>query len=445
MSVGFERRTMIYPTRRGVALMAGGAPLALALGTLAPAFWLTGIAWVVVIAALLALDMVLGAKSGDVSLDLSAPPLLSINGVGEARLSASFADQRPARVELALEVDAKLAISPARRRAELVGQAARSAFALIPIRRGQAPFSQAWTRWTGPMGLIWKQLAVETERETLITPDIEGIKQEAVRLFSRDALQGLKTQLDVGQGAEFHALKEFQPGMDTRAIDWKQSARHGQLLVKEFRTERNNPIVLAIDSGRAMCEPVDGLARIDWALNAALLLAYVGLKLGDRAGLYSFDTRPHALSGPVSGIRAFNALQKSASQIDYVSEETNYTLGLSALSDRLDRRSLVVVFTEFTDPTQAELMIETLGRFIGRHLLLFVAFRDEELDALIRAEPATPDDVSRAVIAQSLTRERELVTTRLRRMGVDIVEASPRQVGPALLDRYLDIMRRNRL
>jgi uncharacterized protein (DUF58 family) len=302
-----------------------------------------------------------------------------------------------------------------------------------------------WARWRGPLGLIWKQLSQNPGRTIVITPDIQGVKQEAVRLFSRDALHGLKTQLDAGEGAEFHALRDFQAGMDTRTIDWKQSARHGQLLAKEYRAERNNPIVLAIDSGRGMCEPIGGLARIDWALNAALLLAYVSLKLGDRAGLYSFDARPRGLSGPVGGVRAFSALQRAAGQIDYSSEETNYTLGLSSLADQLDRRSLVVVFTEFTDQTSAELMIENVGRLLGRHLVVFVAMRDEELEDLARAEPLAPDDVTRAVIAQSLLRERDLVVARLRRLGVEIVDASAKSVGPELLDRYLEIKRRSRI
>jgi uncharacterized protein (DUF58 family) len=105
----------------------------------------------------------------------------------------------------------------------------------------------------------------------------------------------------------------------------------------------------------------------------------------------------------------------------------------------------VVVFTEFTDPTSAELMIENVGRLLARHMVVFVALRDDELEALVRAAPVTPEDVSRAVIAQSLLRERDLVTMRLRRLGVEIVEAHAQAIGPALLDRYLEIKRRNRI
>jgi len=436
---------MIYPTRRGILLMAAGAPLALAVGVAAPNLWLAGVAWVALGAGLLLIDVLSGAGLRGVELSVSAPALMSINGHGVAAIGAVFAGPAPSNLEFALETGANLTATPPRREARVSGQRAQASFALAPNRRGDTPLVQVWARWRGPLGMVWKQLAQPAGRKVAITVDIAGIKQEAVRLFSRDAMHGLKTQLDVGEGAEFHALRDFQPGMDTRTIDWKQSARHGHLLAKEFRAERNNPIVLAIDAGRTMCEPVAGVARIDWALNASLLLAYVSLKLGDRVGLFSFAARPRALSGPVSGVRGFAGLQRAAGLIDYSSDETNYTLGLSTLADRLDRRSLVVVFTEFTDPTSAELMIENVGRLINRHLVVFVVMRDEELEGLARTEPASPDDVTRAVIAQSLLRERERVVARLRRLGAEIVDAPASAVGPALLDRYLEIKRRSRI
>ena len=425
--------------------MAAGAPLSLAMGTMAPGLWLVGVGWILLAAALVLIDALSGPGARGPVLRVSAPPLLSINGAGEASVSATFAGSAPKRLEFAVETSGKLAIAPPRGVATVRGAVGAATFALTPVRRGDAALTEVWARWRGPLGLVWKQLAERLEQRVAITVDIAGVKQEAVRLFSRDALHGLKTQLEAGEGSEFHALTDFQPGMDTRTIDWKQSARHGQLLSKEYRAERNNPIVLAIDCGRSMCEPVGGLARIDWALNASLLLAYVSLKLGDRVGLYSFAARPGALSGPVGGVRAFAGLQRAAGAIDYSSDETNYTLGLADLADRLERRSLVVVFTEFTDPTSAELMLETVGRLLSRHLVVFVVMRDEELEDLVRAKPATPEDVSRAVIAQSLLRERDLVVARLRRLGVQIVDARAAGVGAALLDRYLEIKRRNRL
>jgi uncharacterized protein (DUF58 family) len=138
-------------------------------------------------------------------------------------------------------------------------------------------------------------------------------------------------------------------------------------------------------------------------------------------------------------------LQRVAAGIDYSASETNYTLGMATLASGLNRRSLVVVFTEFADPIGAELMLAAIGPLLKRHLLLFVVLRDEELEHFAGAEPVEPEDVSRAVTAASLLRERRLVLTRLRRLGVHVVEAQAEQAGPALVAAYLDLKRRNLL
>ena len=105
----------------------------------------------------------------------------------------------------------------------------------------------------------------------------------------------------------------------------------------------------------------------------------------------------------------------------------------------------MVVFTDFTDTTAAELMIESLGRLLKRHLVLFVVMHDEELEGLTAAEPDSAEDVSRAVVAGTLLREREAVIARLRRMGAHIVDAPVGQVGPDVVNAYLDLKRRDLL
>jgi len=351
----------------------------------------------------------------------------------------------PGCVEAALETNAKLQLQAKRLTADVTAGAAQARFTVRPNRRGEGRIERLWVRWRGPLGLVWKQRTWAVDQTVAITPDLQGVTEEAVRLFARNSAFGIKVQQEVGEGSEFHALREFTQGLDRRAIDWKQSARHGELLAKEFRTERNHPVVLALDAGRTMSEPIGSVPRIDRAITAALLLAYTGLKMGDRIALFSFDSRPRASSGAVTGAAAYPLLQRRAAAIDYSAEETNYTLALSRLSSDLKRRSLIVVFTEFADTTSAELMIENLGRLMQRHLVLFVAFRDEELERLADHAPDTPEDVSRAVLAGGLLRERESVLNRLRRMGAEIVEAPADRIGPALLNGYLDIKRRERL
>jgi uncharacterized protein (DUF58 family) len=434
---------VIYPTSQAVAMMALGAPAALALGLLQPNYWVAGAACAVLVGALCLADAVLGAPRDHASLALEAPRVLHTGAVAPLTLKIVFERRAPSHAEAAVQVNERLTLSADRARVAVRRGEADAAFELSPVRRGQGEIERIWARWRGPFGLVWKQISQTPKHIIAITPNVGAVKDEAIRLFARDAMFGLKTQLETGDGSEFHALRELAPGMDRRAIDWKQSARHGKLLAKEYRTERNHPVVFAIDTGRLMCEPLLGMPRIDRAINAALLMAFVSLKLGDRVGFFGFDVKPRLFSGAASGAHAFPFLQRVAAQLDYSSEETNYTLALTQLGGALERRSLIVVFTDFADTTSAELMLENVGRLLKRHLVLFVIFRDEELEAIARREPVDPEAVSRAVTAEVLLRERDLVIARLVRMGAHIVDAPAASVGPALLSAYIDLKRRD--
>lgn len=427
--------------------MAAGVPVALLAGVLAPAGWIAAPVWIAALLLLAALDAASsGARTG-VSLEDPDPVRAAVGRPDLIGLVIRFAPTGPAprSVEAALSGERRLRLEDAPRRAEVTNRAAGLAFPFTPDRRGSASLDQLWVRWSGPMGLTWKQKVFDLNLPVPVTTDIQGVRDQAMRLFARDAMFGSKTQLDIGEGSEFQALRDYQPGMDRRAIDWKQSARHAVLLAKEFRTERNHNVIMALDCGRAACEPVGGMPRVDRFIHAALLLSHACLRTGDRAGLFAFDSRPRLSTGAVGGVNAFRTLQAVAGRIDYSVHETNYTLALATLSGELQRRSLVVVFTDFTDPTAAELMLESLGRLLKRHLVLFVVLRDEELEALVSATPDTPEDVSRAVVAGTLLRERETVIARLRRMGAHIVDAPAGQVGPDVVNAYLDLKRRDLL
>jgi uncharacterized protein (DUF58 family) len=432
---------LIYPTGRAIVLAALGAPVALGVGVVVPGGWIVAGGWVALILGLTLLDALIGPARGDVARDIASPLTIGMGAEGELTLYARFDGAAPARAWAAIEADERLAPDPDRLALRFTGAVGEAAVRLVPHRRGTATITGLWLRWPGPLGLVWKQSRQAPAREIAVVPDLEAVRETALRLFSRDALFGIKTQLDTGDGAEFHALREMTAAMDTRAIDWKQSARHGKLLGKEYRTERNHPVVFAIDCGRLMCEPLSGAPRLDHALNAALRLAYVCLKLGDRVAVFGFDARPRLFSGFLNGAPAFPRLRRHVAALDYSSEETNFTLGLTQLGAALGRRSLVVVFTDFADTTSARLMLQNVTRLTRRHRVLFVVMRDDELEAIVRSEPRTSDDVSRAVTAAALLRSRAVVVERLRRLGVRILEAPATGVGAALITAYLDLKR----
>lgn len=437
---------MISPTRRAIFLMLAGVPLLIAIALLRPELWIVSAGWIVGVASLIMLDAMIGPALKAYGVDTKPPALLYVGSEDPLPVSVSFkAGPLPQRIEIYLETNATLRDCDVQGLRGWERRTRSTAFTLTPLRRGLARIERVWSRWNGPLGLVQKRHVHLVGKDIPVTPNVRWVRDEAIRMFSRDAAFGIKTQIERGDGSEFDALREFSSGMDRRAIDWKHSARHRILLAKEFKTERNHNIVLAFDTGRLMSEPLGGVPKIDQAVTAGLLLAYVSLRNGDRTMFYGFDARPGPTSGFLTGPRSFPKAQAIVASLDYSDDEANFTLALSHLSSKLERRSLVIVFSDFVDPISAELMLENVKRLTDRHLVLFATFEDQALAEMADAAPNAPVDVSRAVIAGTLLTERDLVFRRLQRMGVQIIETRPENFSGALISAYLDIKRRDKL
>jgi uncharacterized protein (DUF58 family) len=434
----------MHPTPRAFHCLGLGIAVALLPAIAGGGWWPLWVAYLLGFGALVTLEALWLVAPHRVLLESTAPERLYIGSEGEWRIRLAVEGATsPTTFELVAEIDAELEPQPPRRVRVAGGAAAKVRFALRPRRRGTLAIDGVWLRWTGPFGLLRLIRRHAIDRRIDVVPDTGQVRATALRFFSSpSAMAGLKTERYVGDGSEFESLRPYVSGLDPRGMDWKASARHRRLLCRRFRAERNHQVILTIDCGHLMGEPLAGLPRLDHAINQALLLGYFCLKTGDRIGLYAFDAKPRAYLAPRGGLPAFAWLQASTARIDYGTAETNYTLGLLELTRRLQRRSLIVVFTEFVDIVTAQLMLDNLDRLARRHVVVFVALRDPGLLAIERAEPQRLADVGRAVVAAELDLDRERVLARLRRGGIHVVDALPDVLSVRLLDRYFEIKRR---
>jgi len=434
---------MILPTQRAVVLVTTGILVALLPTVFSPRAWPVWAAFLLLTVLALGIDALLLLPRRAVRVRADAPARLHVGTPTDLTLTFEPPAWRvPGQLELLLEANALL--EPVARTPLVVARdGARAELSLLALRRGQARLERLWLRSLGPLRLMSRAWDHPLELEIPVVPDVPAVAARAIRFLSiRNALSGIKTERYVGDGSEFESLRTFVPGFDTRSIDWKASARHVKLLCRRFRAERNHQVVLAFDTGHLMGEPLEGLTRLDHAIHSGLVLAYVGLRTGDRVGLCGFDARLRLFLAPQGGIRTFATLQTRTSELDYGSAETNYTLSMMQLSAQLKRRSLVVVFSDFVDSVTAELMLENLDRVARRHLVVFVTSPDPILTRIGSGRPDSLLDLNRAVVAADLARERTAVFRRLAQSGIHVVEAPHDRVGTDLLNRYLEIRRR---
>ncbi len=434
---------MIRPTRFALLWVAGLLPVSTLPAIIAPSLWTH---WLVATSGLLILigvDALLTLPSHRLTIEVTTPGSLYVGASDDATLRFTVPPGSRVRIEGLLELGERLEPVAPMNLTVTGAESATQEIALRPTRRGEAEIRSLWLRLSGPLGLTARVRKVVLDRRIAILPNIRAVRQEALRFFTRrQFLLGQKVQRYVGEGSEFESLKEYQPGHDPRGLDWRATAKHRKLLVREYQAERNHPVVVAIDSGHLMREPLDGIAKLDHAINAALLLSYVALKSGDRVGLLNFDERVHDFVLPRRGVSSFARLQERCARIEYSDRETNFTLSVAQIVQKIRRRSLVVVFTDFVDSVTAELMLDNLGRIGSRHLLLFVGLRDPGLEEVRDELPKDSLTLQRAVVAGQLLRERNAVFLELRRRGIQCLDRTPEQISPALVRRYLMIRSR---
>ncbi|MBN2494192.1 MAG: DUF58 domain-containing protein [Deltaproteobacteria bacterium] len=437
------------PTRLAVLAFASGGALAVLCAAVQPALWPFWLAFLFLAAISLMADWALGPRLARLRVSVELPEQLLVGSECEARLRIENPGRRQLRLRLHVDTSGDFEQVPELADVRIPPGTAETAFGLRALRRGRSTIEAVWLECIGPLGLLAFRRRCFLGVTRPVTPDVHSVSRAAIQLFSSRNLQhGVRVERYRGDGSEFDCLREYEPGFDIRTIDWKASARLARLLCRELRAERNRQIMLAVDSGRLMSEPVGEartatpLPRLDYAIHAGLLLAYISLHVGDRVGLLSFDDRVRHYCTPVRGQAAFGSLSRLASQIDYSSRESNFTLGLMELARRQSRRALVVVLTDFVDTISAELMVENLSRLARRHLLIFVALQDPLLLLEGKQRPEDLVQLHRAVVAHRLLQDREMVIRRLRRMGILCVDAPPEQISTRLIDHYLNLKRK---
>ncbi len=433
----------IVPTGRTLVMLALLAPLAVVIAATAPGAWIVAPAAALTLLALTVIDGWLAGRL--VRFTYHVPPDAEVGQECAIRVEAEIERDSDADLpEAALGFDPRLGAGGAANfRLQSTGRAGIFAGEgkALPVRRGPGELHDLWLRWRGPLGLAARQVHSPLDARIRVWPDLSPVRSPVLQAFLHDSQFGLVARRIRGEGTQFEALSEYEPGMDRRRIDWKASARHTALYARENEAERDNQIVFAFDCGQSMIEPVDGLPRLDRAVSAALMAAYVALKGGDKVSLFGFADQPQLMTPFVTDTRAFHRLQSAAGDLDYTAREPNFTLALATLTARLKRRSLIVLFSDFSDPTSAELMVESVQRLVRHHLVIFVTMVDTELEELTTTEPETLGDVAVAVNADALARQRQLVLQRLKRLGVNVIEAPHQTIGYRLIDLYLETKR----
>lgn len=389
----------------------------------------------------------MAARTTKVQVWRELPPRLQVGVENRIALHVVNPGGRALRVALkddgpdGFTVDREVSTVPVSARSR-----ARLHYVATPEKRGRFEFGDVQVRVLGPLGLAWHERRVPAAVAVSVFPDMRG----ASRLLLSDAALdfvnlGLRQLRRDGRGSEFARLRDYAQGDSVRDVDWKATARRGRPVTRVMESERSQTVLIGVDAGRSMAARVDGLTKLDHAVNAALFLAFVAVKNGDRVGLVVFADGVKSYLAPAAGRLQYRkiveALYTAKTNLTYV----DYLALFKELNVRLVKRSLLCVFTDFIDEDQAATMVDPLRRLAKRHVPLCLSVKDAALARLLETPPPDAEVAYQHAVASELLLEREAMKRKVSQDGVTVVDVEANELGVAAVNKYLEIKARGAL
>jgi uncharacterized protein (DUF58 family) len=324
---------------------------------------------------------------------------------------------------------------------------------LRPVRRGDQRSAAVTARSIGPLGLAGRQKSRPVPGEVRVLPPFLSRKHLPSRLARLREIDGLLPTLTRGQGTEFDSLREYVVGDDVRSIDWRATARRSDVVVRTWRPERDRRVVIVLDTGRTAAGRVgvdptagdpSGWPRLDWSMDAALLLAALASRAGDTVDFLAHDRVTRAGVFGASRTELLSRLVDAMAPLKPALIESDSTAMVSAVARRTRRRALVVLMTDLNASALDEGLLPVLPLLSTKHKVMVAAVADPRVDQMA-AGRSDAAEVYDAAAAERSRGERSAIATRLRHSGVEVVDAAPADLAPALADRYLSLKAAGRL
>src|SRR5438552_2842194 len=431
------------PQPRLIWAVGIGAVL-IALAVVSPLLVLVAVVYHVGLAALVARDLALlpGARGYVVRRAMPEPFSLGeheevrivVTNRAAAGLTARVADHaptgllpRPREVEGAFDRNGSLAV----------------AYNTSSPRRGAYYFGavdlQVWRR----DGWWRRQLRLQLQREIAVFPNVVAIKRVQLTLRrGLRAMAGLRRARPPGASTAFAGLRDYVRGDDIRRVSWTATARRDHPVVVEVEAERGQQVLIALDCGRLMTAPAGELDKLDHAVNAALMLAWVAQAFGDRVGLMTFDDRVTNFIKPERGPAQLRRITEALYAIQPEFVEPEFGHAMTHLALRVGRRSMIVMLTDLQDPEASKELVAHALRLAARHLVLVVAMSDPAVLSARHAPITTSSRAYEWAAAEEFMASRRESFELLRRGGVLGLDVVAGNLSPALVERYLELKER---
>ncbi|HEX3928750.1 MAG TPA: DUF58 domain-containing protein [Gemmatimonadales bacterium] len=341
----------------------------------------------------------------------------------------------PALLESLSPADRELRLQP--------GTVLREVTDYLPVRRGKTTSGRLSLRLLGPLGLAWWQGHRDMPWAITVYPGLRSAALKALPAqVQRRREAGFRNIRRIGEGRVFESLREWVPGQETRSIDWKATARRGKLMARHYEDERRQQVMIVLDAGRLLTAEIDGRARLESAIDAALELAHSAVEHDDDVGLLVFADEILRFVPPARGRRSLRLVLDALASVEGRLVEPDYPAAFAYLAARNRKRALTVLFTDVIDRTASEAFVAQAGTLRPRHLPLAVTLRDPSLERVAARRPTTAAEAYERAAAEELLDAREGALADLRQRGVLVLDVLPDGAARAVVEQYDRLKRR---
>lgn len=404
----------------------------------------TLVMFAILIAASLA-DLLMLIKAGNISADRKMPQRLSNGSENEVCITST--SNYPFLISLKIYEDFPeqfqirdkffaLNLKP--------GSTSNTVYKLRPVKRGEYVFGYLNIHVSGVLGLMTRRFRFCQNQKTQVYPSFAQMrKYEIMAISNRLTEAGIKKVRKIGSGYEFEHIRQYVQGDDPRKVNWKATARKGELMVNNFQDEKAQQIYCLIDKGRAMKMPFDEMSLLDYAINSSLVLSNTALIKGDKAGIITFaDKTGTILPAERRTAQINNILETLYNQKTRYAESDFENLYLTVRA-KINQRSLLMLFTNFESPQGMHRQLYYLKALSRHHKLVVIFFVNTEMQMITQASIKTTEDIYIKTTAEKFILDKHLIVKELNKAGIQTILCPPKELTISTLNKYLEIKAAN--
>ena len=316
-------------------------------------------------------------------------------------------------------------------------------YKLRPVTRGEYVFHDINVYVQAPLGLVKRRYIFPAQHTVKVYPSFVQMRRyQLLAVSNRLQEAGVKKIRRIGHSLEFEQIKDYVRGDDYRTINWKATARKGNLMVNSFTDERSQQVYCLINKGRVMKMPFDNLTLLDHAINASLVLSNVALIRQDKAGLITFEREIDTFLPADKKPTQMNLILESLYRQQTTFLEPDFEKLFSVIRNRITNRSLLILFTNFESLESLNRALPAFKRMAHYHLLLLVFFENSELKSITSKQATTLEGIYIKTIAEKFAYEKRQMVKELHKNGIMSILTTPANLTVNTINRYLELKTR---